>query len=99
MKIETRSDYGGAEAFDSDLILPIGSEYIKQAFVRNCTGAVSIAPSEAEAKRLAEVAHAGKGWTWGILLIKKPPKEQGNAQVNSPNGVHLTPSVGADLNR
>ena len=34
-------------------------------------GIVGEVSSLAEAKRLAEEAHAGYGWTWGVLVVKK----------------------------
>lgn len=100
MKIETRNEYGDVDTFESDEILRVGNDYVKWAVTINCSGVMNRAPSEAEAQRLAEVAHAGKNWTWGVLLVKQQrPKEQSDAQSNSSDGVPPPPAVSSDLNR
>lgn len=61
-------------SFNSEAVRTIGEEYVMRAVVINCAGVISPVESEERARYLAEEAHAGAGWSWGILLQKRMPR-------------------------
>lgn len=69
----------------------IGEEYVRFAVVINKAGEIHIAADEAEARRLAEVAHASEGWSWGVLYQKRAVRSS-NEKLES-NGVDTAGAI------